>query len=72
MGSSETDSNPQYIDIHLEHDLSLEKETKTVTRTINYYDQDKKQLINDANNKVTENKLLFKKLILHVMLFVIR
>lgn len=53
-GSSETDSNPQYIDIHLEHDLSLEKETKTVTRTINYYDQDKKQLINDANNKVTE------------------
>lgn len=53
-GSSETDSNPQYIDIHLEHDLSLEKETKTVTRTINYYDQDKNQLINDANNKVTE------------------
>ncbi|CCI87588.1 Putative mucus binding protein [Lactobacillus gigeriorum DSM 23908 = CRBIP 24.85] len=53
-GSSETDSNPQYIDIHLEHDLSLEKETKTVTRTINYYDQNKKQLINDANNKVTE------------------
>ena len=53
-GSSETDSNPQYIDIHLEHDLSLEKETKTVTRTINYYDQDKKQLINDANNKVTK------------------
>ena len=55
-GSSETDSNPQYIDIHLEHDLSLEKETKTVTRTINYYDQDKKQLINDANNKVTEKQ----------------
>ena len=53
-GSSETDSNPQYIDIHLEHDLSLEKETKTVTRTINYYDQDKNQLINDADNKVTE------------------
>ena len=53
-GSSETDSNPQYIDIHLEHDLSLEKETKTVTRTINYYDQDQNQLINDANNKVTE------------------
>ena len=53
-GSSETDSNPQYINIHLEHDLSLKKETKTVTRTINYYDQDKKQLINDANNKVTE------------------
>lgn len=53
-GSSETDSNPQYIDIHLEHDLSLEKETKTVTRTINYYDQDKNQLINEANNKVTE------------------
>lgn len=55
-GSSETDSNPQYIDIHLEHDLSLEKETKTVTRTINYYDQDKNQLINDANNKVTEKQ----------------
>ena len=55
-GSSETDSNPQYINIHLEHDLSLEKETKTVTRTINYYDQDKKQLINDANNKVTEKQ----------------
>ncbi|QGY97441.1 YSIRK-type signal peptide-containing protein [Lactobacillus johnsonii] len=53
-GSSETDSNPQYINIHLEHDLSLEKETKTVTRTINYYDQDKNQLINDADNKVTE------------------
>ena len=40
----------------MEHDLSLEKETKTVTRTINYYDQDKKQLINDANNKVTEKQ----------------
>ena len=53
-GSSEIDSNPQYIDIHLEHDLSLEKETKTVTRTINYYDQDKNQLINDANPKVSE------------------
>ena len=55
-GSSEIDSNPQYIDIHLEHDLSLEKETKTVTRTINYYDQDKNQLINDANNKVAEKQ----------------
>ena len=60
-GSSETDSNPQYIDIHLEHDLSLEKETKTVTRTINYYDQDKKQLINDANNKVTEPQTVVQK-----------
>ena len=60
-GSSETDSNPQYIDIHLEHDLSLEKETKTVTRTINYYDQDKNQLINDANNKVTEPQTVVQK-----------
>ena len=60
-GSSETDSNPQYIDIHLEHDLSLEKETKTVTRTINYYDQDKKQLINDANKNVTEKQTVVQK-----------
>ena len=53
-GDATTDSNPQYVDIHLEHGLKLEKENKTVTRTINYYDQDKNQLINDANSKVTE------------------
>lgn len=53
-GNAATDSNPQYVDIHLEHGLKLEKENKTVTRTINYYDQDKKQLINDANPKVSE------------------
>ena len=53
-GDATTDSNPQYLVIHLEHGLKLEKENKTVTRTINYYDQDKKQLINDANPKVSE------------------
>lgn len=53
-GDATTDSNPQYLVIRLEHGLKLEKENKTVTRTINYYDQDKKQLINDANPKVSE------------------
>lgn len=53
-GDATTDSNPQNLVIRLEHGLKLEKENKTVTRTINYYDQDKKQLINDANPKVSE------------------
>lgn len=53
-GTGQTDSIPQYVDIHLEHALSLEKETKSVTRTINYYDQDQNKLINVADPKVTE------------------
>ena len=53
-GDATTDSNPQYVDIHLEHGLKFEKENKTVTRTINYYDQDKNQLINDANSKISK------------------
>lgn len=48
-GTSTTDKNPQYVDIHLEHALKLEKESKEITRTINFYDQDKNQLIQDAN-----------------------
>lgn len=53
-GTGQTDSTPQYVDIHLEHTLNLEKETKSVTRTINYYDQNQNKLINGANPKVTE------------------
>ena len=48
-GDSLTDKTPQYVDIHLEHALKLEKESKEITRTINFYDQDKNQLIQDAN-----------------------
>lgn len=48
-GDSLTDKTPQYVDIHLEHALKLEKESKEITRTINFYDQDKNQLIHDAN-----------------------
>ena len=60
-GTGQTDSTPQYVDIHLEHALSLEKETKTVTRTINYYDQDQNKLINEANPKVTEAQTIEQK-----------
>ena len=60
-GPGQTDSTPQYVDIHLEHALSLEKETKTVTRTINYYDQDQNKLINEANPKVTEAQTIEQK-----------
>lgn len=48
-GDSLTDKTPQYVDIHLEHALKLEKESKEVTRTINFYDQDQNKLIHDAN-----------------------
>lgn len=48
-GTSTTDKTPQYVYIHLEHALKLEKESKEITRTINFYDQDKNQLIQDAN-----------------------
>lgn len=51
-GDSLTDKTPQYVDIHLEHALKLEKESKKVTRTINFYDQDKNQLIQDANKNL--------------------
>lgn len=60
-GTGQTDRTPQYVDIHLEHALSLEKETKTVTRTINYYDQDQSKLINEANPKVTEAQTIEQK-----------
>lgn len=61
-GTGQTDRTPQYVDIHLEHALSLEKETKTVTRTINYYDQDQQnKLINEANPKVTEAQTIEQK-----------
>ena len=48
-GDSLTDKTPQYVDIHLEHALKLEKESKKVTRTINFYDQVQNKLIHDAN-----------------------
>ncbi|MBI1707893.1 mucin-binding protein [Lactobacillus crispatus] len=48
-GTSTTDKTPQYVDIHLEHALKLEKESKEITRTINFYDQDQNKLIHDAN-----------------------
>lgn len=48
-GDSLTDKTPQYVDIHLEHALKLEKESKEITRTINFYDQDQNKLIHDAN-----------------------
>ncbi len=48
-GTSTTDKTRQYVDIHLEHALKLEKESKEITRKINFYDQDKNQLIQDAN-----------------------
>lgn len=48
-GNSLTDKTPQYVDIHLEHALKLEKESKEITRTINFYDQDQNKLIHDAN-----------------------
>lgn len=51
-GDSLTDKTPQYVDIHLEHALKLEKESKEITRTINFYDQDKNQLIQDANKNL--------------------
>ena len=66
-GTGQTDSTPQYVDIHLEHVLSLERETKTVTRKINYYDKDQKnqnnqnKLINEANPKVTEAQTIEQK-----------
>lgn len=60
-GTGQTDRTPQYVDIHLEHALSLEKKTKTVTRTINYYDQDQSKLINEANPKVTEAQTIEQK-----------
>ena len=66
-GTGQTDSTPQYVDIHLEHALSLERETKTVTRKINYYDKDQKnqnnqnKLINEANPKVTEAQTIEQK-----------
>ena len=66
-GTDQTDSTPQYVDIHLEHALSLERETKTVTRKINYYDKDQKnqnnqnKLINEANPKVTEAQTIEQK-----------
>lgn len=63
-GPGQTDSTPQYVDIHLEHALSLERETKTVTRKINYYDKDQKnqnKLINEANPKVTEAQTIEQK-----------
>lgn len=66
-GTGQTDSTPQYVNIHLEHALSLERETKTVTRKINYYDKDQKnqnnqnKLINEANPKVTEAQTIEQK-----------
>ena len=63
-GTGQTDSTPQYVDIHLEHVLSLERETKTVTRKINYYDKDQKnqnKLINEVNPKVTEAQTIEQK-----------
>lgn len=48
-GDSLTDKTPQYVDIHLEHALKLEKESKEITRTINFYDQVQNKLIHDAN-----------------------
>lgn len=48
-GTSTTDKTPQYVYIHLEHALKLEKESKEITRTINFYDQDQNKLIHDAN-----------------------
>src|SRR5699024_6280004 len=60
-GTGQTDSTPQYVDIHLEHALSLERKTKTVTRKINYYDQDQNKLINEANPKVTEAQTIEQK-----------
>ncbi|WP_025015499.1 mucin-binding protein [Lactobacillus kitasatonis] len=60
-GTGQTDSTPQYVDIHLEHALSLEKETKTVTRKINYYDKNQNKLIGDANRKVTEAQTIGQK-----------
>lgn len=51
-GDSLTDKTPQYVDIHLEHALKLEKESKKVTRTINFYVQNK--LIHDANPNLTQ------------------
>lgn len=48
-GNSLTDKTPQYVYIHLEHALKLEKESKKITRTINFYDQDQNKLIHDAN-----------------------
>ncbi|WP_238788482.1 mucin-binding protein [Lactobacillus crispatus] len=48
-GTSTTDKTPQYVDIHLEHALKLEKESKEITRTINFYDQDQNKLIHAAN-----------------------
>ena len=66
-GTDQTDSTPQYVDIHLEHALSLERETKTVTRKINYYNKDQKnqnnqnKLINEANPKVTEAQTIEQK-----------
>lgn len=58
---SGADKQVQVLEVHLKHAKDVKKETKTVTRTINYYDQDQNKLIGDANRKVTEAQTIEQK-----------
>ena len=58
---SGADKQVQVLEVRLKHAKDVKKETKTVTRTINYYDQDQNKLIGDANRKVTEAQTIEQK-----------
>ncbi|WP_338433847.1 YSIRK-type signal peptide-containing protein [Ligilactobacillus saerimneri] len=44
------DQVPQVVTLHIAHDIALDKQVKSVTRTINYYDENEHQLISDVHH----------------------